>query len=54
MSRLSLGKPFKDVKEIDIGMMQAFIEACVGPRSLLVDMNYGQGHYKSFSLFTFE
>jgi hypothetical protein len=54
MSRLNLGKPFRATREIDIGTMQVFIKACVGLGSLVVDLNYGLGHYKSFSFFTFE
>jgi len=49
-----LGKPFRVVKNIDLGMMQTLIEACAGPRALVVDLNCELGHYKPFSFFIFE
>jgi hypothetical protein len=54
MSRSSLKKSFKATRKIDFGMMQALIKACAGPRALVVNLNYKLGHYKPFSLFTFE
>ncbi len=54
MSRSSFKKPFKTTRKIDLGMMQAFIEACVGPWALVVNLNYRLSHYKPFSIFTFE
>jgi len=47
MSRSNFERPFKVTKEIDIGTLEALIEACMRPRSLVVDMNCGAGHYKT-------
>jgi hypothetical protein len=54
MFRSSLGKPFKVIKNIDLGMMQTFIKACIGIETLVVDLSYELGHYKPLSLFIFE